>query len=245
MRPQASTAQGRRPPDPPDPPRRRISWQRTYRIIPTRYPPIALFERVADPEDWEALVEIESLTNPRIRDEIGEISLVSARDRVSGEGACWVMAAFTHVGFPSRFTDGSYGVYYAARTVVCAVEETAFHWGKFYAATSEPPCTLDMRVLQARIDASLHDIRGAPRGLKRVYDPDDYGASQSFAAQLRGRSSNGLAYDSVRHDGHCAALFIPRAIKEMPRGDRFLMYHWDGASVDRYFDYAADRWITR
>ena len=41
------------------PPRRRVSWRKTYRIIPTRYPPISLFERVADPEDWDALIEIE------------------------------------------------------------------------------------------------------------------------------------------------------------------------------------------
>ena len=243
MRPPSGKARERDPL--PDPPRRRVSWRRTYRIIPTRYPPIALFERVADPQDWEILVEIESLTNPRVRDEIGEITLVPPGERVSGEGASWVMAAFTHLGYPSRFTDGSYGVYYSARTLACAVAETAYHWGQFYAATAEAPCTLDMRVLVAGIDASLHDIRDAPRRLAQVYDADHYGASQTLAAHLRGQGSNGLAYDSVRHDGHCVALFTPRAVKKMPRGDRFLMYHWDGAGIDRYFDYSADRWITR
>lgn len=228
----------------PSPPRRRVSWRKTYRIIPTRYPPISLFERVADPEDWDALIEIESLTNARIRDEIGEIALVPAAERVSGPGASWVMASFTHVGHPSRFSDGTLGVYYTARTQACAVAETCYHWGRFYAATAEAACDLDMRVLIARIDATLHDIRGGERRWRALHDPVDYGASQRFAGQLREEGSAGLAYDSVRLPGdQCVAAFRPRVVKAMPRGDRFLLYHWDGARIDRYYDFADDEWV--
>ena len=97
------------------PPLRRVRWSRTYRIIPSRYPPVQLFERIGDSEDWEALAEVESLTNDRIRQEIGEISLVPQGERVSGAGASWVMAPFTHLGHPTRFSDGTHGVYYCAR----------------------------------------------------------------------------------------------------------------------------------
>lgn len=225
------------------PPSNRVQWRRSFRIIPARYPPIALFERVADPADWEALAEIESLTNPRVRDEIGEIALVPAHERVTGPGASWVMAAFTHLGFPSRFSDGSYGVYYAALSQECAVAETVFHLGRFYLATGEHPCEVDMRVLEARIDASLRDIRGEARRFRTVYDPDDYSASQRFARGLRERGANGIVYDSVRlAGGQCAAAFRPTVIKGMPRGDRYLLYHWDGDRIDRYFDYNANRW---
>ena len=55
----------------------RITWTPSWRIIPSRFPPIDLFERIADPADWEALIQLESLTNPRLRDEVGEITLVS------------------------------------------------------------------------------------------------------------------------------------------------------------------------
>ena len=54
---------------------RRVAWKPCWRIVPRRYPPIDLFERIASPEDWEALAAVESLTNPRIREEIGEIAL--------------------------------------------------------------------------------------------------------------------------------------------------------------------------
>ncbi len=36
-----------------------------------QYPPIGVFESVTDPADLEMIYCIESLTNPRIRDEMG------------------------------------------------------------------------------------------------------------------------------------------------------------------------------
>ena len=48
-----------------------VRWQPCFRVISSRFPPIDLFERVASPEDWEALYWLESLTNPRLRDEVG------------------------------------------------------------------------------------------------------------------------------------------------------------------------------
>jgi hypothetical protein len=29
----------------------------------------------------------------------------------------------------------------------------------------------------------------------------------------------------------------------LPHPERHLQYHWNGARVDRYFDYARDEWI--
>ena len=150
-----------------EPPVRRVRWPEAHRIVPSRYPPVQLFERLSgDPAEWETLAEIESLTNPRIRDEIGEIHLVPVEDRVSGPGASWVMAPFTHVNpNGSRFSDGSYGVYYAARELPTAIAETVFHMGRFYAATADPPHAEDMRVLTGRIGTTFHDIRGGDRQL--------------------------------------------------------------------------------
>ena len=79
------------------PPLARIVWQPSWRIVPSRFPPIDLFERIADPADWDALIELESLTNPRLRDEVGDIALVPAAERISGPGASAIMAAFTHL----------------------------------------------------------------------------------------------------------------------------------------------------
>jgi hypothetical protein len=115
----------------------RIEWQPGWRIIPSRFPTIALFERVTAPDDLEAVFEVEALTNPRLRDEAGDIRLVSPDDRVSGPGASVIMAAFTHLNPQgSRFSDGSYGVFYAADDLDTAIAETAYHRERFMRATA-------------------------------------------------------------------------------------------------------------
>src|SRR3546814_12890259 len=59
--------------------------------------PIPLFERVTDPDDLEAVFDLEAMTNPRLRDEVGDVRLVPPDDRVAGPGTSFVMAAFTHL----------------------------------------------------------------------------------------------------------------------------------------------------
>src|SRR5690606_27761865 len=105
-----------------------LGWRPGYRIVPSRFPPVGLFDAVADPADLEAVFQIEAMTNDRLRDEVGDISLVPPEDRVSGPGTTPVMAAFTHLN-PNgdRFTDGSYGVFYASATIETAVAETSHH----------------------------------------------------------------------------------------------------------------------
>src|SRR6185437_7577554 len=125
---------------PNDPPLHRIRWQRAYRIVSSRFPPVGVFDAIAEPKDLEALYQIEALTNPRLREEWGELSNVPKEHRVSGPGTTPLMAAFTHVNPEgSRFSDGSYGVLYLAHEFDTAVEETVYHREQFLMATKEPP----------------------------------------------------------------------------------------------------------
>jgi RES domain len=219
----------------------RVRWAHAYRVINSRYPPVDVFERVADPAEWETLLRLEELTNPRVREEWGEIALVPAEERVSGPGASWVMAAFTHVGQQTRFSDGSYGVYYASAALETAIRETAFHFGRFLLATSEPRGTvLELRTLVSRgVDQRFHDARS---GHPELHLPDDYGPSQAFGAQLRKAGSNGIVYRSVRDPkGRCLAVLRPRAIP-VPVQGAHLSYHFDGARIDRWFRIGERNW---
>src|SRR4030095_5398997 len=115
-----------------------ITWLPCWRIIPSRFPPIDLFERVADPADLEAMYALESLTNDRLREEVGELQIVLPRERISGRGTSYIMAAFTHLNpAGSWFSDGTYGVFYAAYTLDTAIAETRYHREQFLRATSE------------------------------------------------------------------------------------------------------------
>lgn len=207
-----------------------------YRIIPTKFPPINFFERFTPPELMEETFEIESLTNERLREQAGDLSHVAEADRVSGPGASVVMAAFTHSGFASRFTDGSYGVYYAARDLDTAIHETIYHRERFLGYTAEPPCELDMRVYKGSVLKALIDLRSESYAHLMQPDPDEYANSQAFAAQLRTTQCYGLLYPSVRnHGGECIAAFRPTAVS-LPVQSKWLVYHWNGDHIDKVYE---------
>ena len=218
-------------------PVRHVMWRKAVRIIPSVFPPINLFERVADPQDLDAVQAIESAFNPRMRDAVGDMSLVPRAERVVGPGAGYIMAAFTHVSPEgSRFSNGAYGVFYAAQREATAIAETRFHRERFMRATKEGRCELDMRVLGVTVKASLHDLRGMREVLPDVYRLDDYTASQLLGGALRAGGSNGVVYDSVRHDGgKCVGAFRPTLLSHC-RDWKHLRYVWDGTRITDVFE---------
>ena len=228
-------------------PTSRIVWPQAWRIVASRYPPIDLFERLTpDPAVWDALIALEQLTNPRVREEVGEIALVPPADRVAGPGASYVMASFTHINPKgSRFSDGSYGVYYAASELETAIAETVFHFESFARDSGDPPRMEDMRVLLGAIDEDFEDVAALAEPLRsQILDPVSYAVAQAYARDLRDGSANGVAYPSVRcAGGSCVGAFKPRAVG-FPRQERHLKYRWNGDRVDRFFDYLRDAWIV-
>lgn len=215
----------------PLPPVHRVEWRPAYRIVSSRVPPVGLFDGIAEPEDLEALYEIEGLTNPRLREEMGTISLVPPSRRISGPGTTPIMAAFTHPNPEgSRFSPGGHGVYYAALERETAIRETVHHRNRFLSLTREPRCQIEMRCYAGDLTGQLHDIRG---GWRELHDPDSYVASQRAATEWMGTGSNGLIYDSVRNaGGQCAVVFYPDLLGPVRQGPN-LVYYWDGKKIDK------------
>jgi hypothetical protein len=214
-----------------------VHWTPCYRIVPSRFPPISVFDAVADPADLDAVFALEAMTNDRLREELGDLALIPPEDRVSGPGSTPVMAAFTHLNpHGDRFTDGSFGVFYAALTMETALAETIYHRARFMIWTDEPAQELDMRVYAVDLDARMHDVRALGDMLPGIYDPDFYGASQALAVTLRAEDSDGIVYGSVRHaGGECAAVFRPRLLSNC-RQERHLCYVWDGDAITTVYE---------
>lgn len=213
----------------PVPPLARIAWRPSYRIVPSRFPPVGLFDAVADPADLEAVMTLEGLTNERLREQLGRLRLIPPERRISGPGTTPVMSAFTHPRPDgTRFSPGSYGVYYAAHERETAIDETVFHRERFLRDAAHPPTDVQMRCYFADVHARLRDVRG---GWPEVHDPDSYAAGQALAAKLRTDGSDGLVYDSVRRPGgQCAALFYPDRVRRCRQGEHFI-YRWDGERI--------------
>lgn len=204
-------------------------WGQTvHRLVPSHFPPISLFEDVADEADFEILYAVESLTNDRLLDELGDITLVEPGEKLLSAGSTPVMAAFTHIGKASRFTSGAFGVYYGGSSLDVAIAETRHHRELFLASTREPDTEITMRQYINSVIAPIADIRGSD--FDGLHLPDSYDASQSFAAQQRHAGINGLLYRSVRLEGgECAAVFKPKALTPTTQGCH-LRYVWNGKS---------------
>lgn len=210
-----------------------IDWRPAYRVVPTRFPSVYLFDRVANPEDYDALYALEAMTNARLRDEAGRIELVPPDERVFGYGTGPIMAAFTHLNpLGSRFSDGSYGVFYAAREKETAIAETRYHTTVFLAATNEASIRVQMRLYAVDTMGEVADLRSANIHQPGILATDSYAESQSVGRTLRNAGAAGLIYKSVRRaEGECVAAFKPLLLKNCLHAAH-LEYHWDGRRID-------------
>lgn len=216
-----------------------VHWQGSVRIIRSVFPPIDLFEDIADPADWPLIISAEQKTNPRLMETIGNLDLVPEKRRVAGLGASYLMAPFTHVSTdrPSRFSDGTFGVLYVGNSFEVALFETIHHHGRFMARTNEPAgWTSQFREILLNVRARLHDLRVLNAVTQEALSLSDYSASQALATKLRVAGSDGIIYPSLRYEGgECAGLFYPDCAASPIQG-RHLDYHWNGAAVDLYRD---------
>jgi len=211
-----------------------LNWRAAYRIIPSCFPPINFFEDMVDADLMDAVFILESRTNNRLREQIGEISLVSTEDRVTGVGSSPIMAAFTHIGKASRFTDGlQFGIFYAAQTKQTAIIETRYHREKFLAYTNEDAGVITMRCYLTKPLKPMVDIR---EGYHDLHNPDDYSESQLFGARMKSENRHGIVYSSVRHPKNdCIAVLRAKAVDHCKQSTHY-DYYWNGKKIEQVIE---------
>jgi hypothetical protein len=206
-----------------------IRWSKACRLVPSRYPSVGIFERIAMPEDLEAVTELEAWTNDRLSTELGILNVVPRDEWVVGQPmASVVMAAFCHPRpGGGRFSAADRGAWYAGRTVDTSLAESVYHRTRELEEVGHFDTRVQMRLYHADFRAPFHDIR-AGRRFAALYDPDSYEASQQFARGLLEAGSNGIVYRSVRDpDGECLACFRPKLVQKV-RVAAHYEFRWDG-----------------
>jgi hypothetical protein len=174
--------------------------ERTHRLIPSRFPPIAAFETVTVPEDLAPVFELEGWTNDRLV--APRLQRLARSDWVYGRpNASVVMAAFLH-GAPqgSRFAGADLGAWYAASALETSVLEVVNGIRREISLSALAQKTEELREYTARLYRDFVDIRGARPDLHDP-DPATYPAAQIFGRSIRAGPHDGIVYDSVRHPG--------------------------------------------
>lgn len=187
-----------------------------YRLINSKFPPIALFDDVANGDEFDALYQIQALTNPRLLNEVGAIELIP-RDQIPFgiPGCSYATAPFTHVNPDgSRFGDGSFGVLYVADNMETALAEVAYHQNRYWSKVENLSYErFVFRGLTCRFsDAGMKDASGLPM-TDSIYDAEDYTHSHQLGKAVKAAGSAGLKYGSVRSVGNrCWALMTPASV---------------------------------
>jgi RES domain len=217
------------------PPTSRIAWRRTCRLVPSRHPTVGLFDRVAAPADLSALIELEAWTNDRVSGELGILKNIPREEWVLGRPmATVIMAPFCHpVPGGGRFSVQDRGTWYAGRTLETALAESIYRRRKELEEIGMYETRVEMRLYHADFTAAFHDVRGRDRRFAPVYDPDDYGPSQTLGQELFEAGSNGVIYRSVRNaGGECVVCYRPRLVLNV-RAAAHYEYRWEGTPTPR------------
>ena len=207
-----------------------------HRVVADPRPGLsALAELVDDPANLDELIALRNLSDPLARAAAAAIALVPVANRYQGPHAAVVMAPFLWLG-PSRFSPGTFGVLYAARSRETAVRESGYHAAKILGASHSPPTTVPRVALSMDLDEhGIADCRRATGIDPAVYDPNDYAVSQRFGRDARAAGRSGVEYDSVRHvHGVCFGIFRPASIAGVSDHAENIELAWDGATIASY-----------
>ena len=217
-------------------PQKRFRDKTAYRLVNSKFPPIAIFDDVADNDEFEALFRLQAKTNPRLLDEVGHIRLVRPERRPFGIAGCnYALAPFTHINrLGSRFSRGEFGVLYAADAMNTALAETHYHQQRYF-QTQVRGLKYDrivMRGLKLKFSAQLLNICSPKIERYGWYDANDYTAAQQLGDTIKQTDNDGLWYDSVRKPGtSCYALFSPHLIKSVLQTQHY-EFVWNGQRID-------------
>jgi len=213
-----------------DIPSKHVSWGGACRLIPSRFPPVELYELVADQKDQEALKALETLTNPRLSPDCGASDFLRPDDRHVTQP--WLVAPFAYLEpEPTPYTDGSYGVCMAAETEKGALAAAVQRREAFMRATAMPATRLDMRQLVTPVSAMLHDLTAWP-GL------GDGAETRKLCQKLREQGSYGILLASPFRAGESTAvLFRPTAMTRATQAKHYC-FVWDGTRISGIYDYS-------
>lgn len=197
-----------------------VPREKLFHVTPAKKDTRQIFADLVDASEMAILQEIESLTDDRVRQAAGNNLQVKRDDVLSGSHAEVVMAAFTHIGKPSLFTDGSFGVYYASFSELTAVSETVKQREAFLLATKQSSCEINMQMYNGYAQQPLLDLRGKKSSFN----------SRELAKNLRAQGGWGFIYSSLVDQSENVAALRPPAVT-IPKPAKQLRYIWNGTNI--------------
>ena len=134
----------------------------------------------------------------------------------------------------SRFSDGTYGVWYGSDSVETTVYESTYHWYRGLlsdAGFERLTVVAERQVYSVACNAALLDFRKTADGHPDLLHPSDYTFCQSVGARIHREGHPGLLTQSVRRPvGENVAIFNADVLSN-PRHNCQLSYRLEDEQI--------------
>lgn len=184
----------------------------------------------AQPRDWAAAQAIESEIKPPPYRSASPIIDRPFEDAAWNNAIAW---PFRHWQ-ASRYSDGTFGVWYGCDSAETSVFETAYHWyhGLLGDAGFEHEDVIaERRLYGVACDAALLDLRPQLKKFPALLHKTDYGFCQAIGARLRREGHPGLVTRSVRHAAGTNYAVLNAAVLSAPKMLGQLRYRLQGGRI--------------
>jgi len=189
--------------------------QGVYRNIVSLRVSQDLFDDLSDdPQAWQSAQMLELQTKPAVFE-----SSQPVIDRPF-EQADWENA----IGYPfkrssvSRYSDGSFGVWYGAGSIETTVHETGYHWKNHLLADAgytQPGIVMQRKVYQVQCDALLIDLKPKIQQYPAILHPTDYTLTHQIGSTIYREGHPGLLTGSARDaNGEVYAIFNAKVLSQ-------------------------------
>lgn len=133
--------------------------ERFHNLIPSRFPPVPVYERIAGGRD-ELFAQIEEMTNPRVREKERLTQGMAPVDQEQPRFKNWNHAPFVYPNPEgSRFFKADRNVLELAGDLQTALAISVAKREMFLSRTSEPPTLIEMRQIVRPVRGSCLDAR--------------------------------------------------------------------------------------
>jgi hypothetical protein len=204
-----------------------------YTLIPSRFPPVKLFERIANDDEGAAIARIETLTNPRLR-ERRRVLQTDQVDVTSPKYQNWNHAPFTYRNPEgSRYFGPEPAVLELSDDLQTALAISVRKRETFLSRTSEARTNLDMRVLTRQVTGRFGDLRHLCTDL----DHEKRIIAGRRVLELEPPVDGLLYRTSERPSATCIAILDPKSLGRAVQGDHF-RFVWDGERIRSVYSFS-------
>lgn len=119
----------------------------------------------------------------------------------------------------TRFSDGSFPVFYSALATETAKAEVAFWFRTSYAGNPRSDRTAYFQSFRCRFEGSEKDLRSKARDWPNLVHESDYSFCNQLGAEARQGGVDGLVVPSARHEGANMPIFVRSAISGPELGE--------------------------